>query len=170
MQLHQLSPKHNRSSRKRVGRGGNKGTYSGRGVKGQKSRSGRKPRPGFAGGDTTLAQRLPKQRGQTGKIDIKKGVKLARLRVKPITFNLKEIEKHFKTGEIVSPASLLNKGLIDKMKGRIPKVKILSQGGIKKDLKFRKVSLSKSTKTIVDKASGPTKSKPKPKTKTKKTK
>jgi len=143
MQLYQLSPKHNRPSRKRVGRGGKKGTYSGRGVKGQKSRSGKMPRPGFAGGDTTLAKRLPKQRGQTGKIKIKRGVKLARLRVKPITFNLKEIEKHFKTGEIVSPRSLLNKGLIDKMKGRIPQVKILSEGGIKKDLKFRKVGLSK---------------------------
>ena len=151
MQLYQLSPKHNRSSRKRVGRGGKKGTYSGKGVKGQKSRSGRKPRPGFAGGDTTLVKRLPKQRGQTGKVKIRRGVKLARLRVKPITFNLGEIEKHFKTGEIVSPQSLLNKGLIDKMKGRIPRIKILSEGGIKKDLKFRKISLSKKAKALVDK-------------------
>lgn len=153
MQLYQLSPKHNRSSRRRVGRGGKKGTYSGKGVKGQKSRSGKKPRPGFAGGDTTLVKRLPKQRGQTGKVKIKRGVKLARLRTKPINFNLEEIEKHFKTGEIVSPQSLLNKGLIDKMKGRIPRIKILSEGGIKKDLKFRKVNLSKKAKALVDKAS-----------------
>jgi len=41
MQLHQLKPNHKKKSRKRVGRGGKKGTYSGKGMKGQKSRAGK---------------------------------------------------------------------------------------------------------------------------------
>ena len=49
MQLHQINPTFKKKSRKRVGRGGKKGTYSGRGMKGQKSRSGKGPRAGFAG-------------------------------------------------------------------------------------------------------------------------
>lgn len=93
MRLHQLKPNLNKKSRKRVGRGGKKGTYSGRGMKGQKSRAGGKPRIGFAGGDTSLIKRLPKQRGQVGKTEIKKGTKLYRLRVKPVVFNLKDFNK-----------------------------------------------------------------------------
>ena len=149
MQLHQLKSTHKKKSRKRVGRGGKKGTYAGRGLKGQKARAGRKPRQGFAGGDTSLIKRLPKQRGQRGKLKIRQGRKSSRLRNKPIILNLKEIEKRFsakgglasgeKTGEVVSPQSLLKKGLIDKIKGRIPPVKILGKGEIKKKLKFKGV-------------------------------
>ena len=75
MQLYQLRTTNKKRSRKRVGRGGKRGTYSGRGLKGQKSRAGRKPRPGFAGGDTLLAKRFPKQRGQRGKLKIRQGRK-----------------------------------------------------------------------------------------------
>ncbi len=147
MQIHQLKPKYQKKNRKRVGRGGKKGTYSGRGMKGQKSRAGKKPRPGFAGGDTSLIKRLPKQKGSVGKVPIRRGVKPQR--VKPVIFNLSEIEKLFKSGEIVSPKTLLEKGLISKMKGRIPKVKILGQGKLKKNLKFVRVKLSKSVKEKV---------------------
>jgi len=94
MQLYQLKPTHQKKKPKRVGRGGKKGTYSGRGIKGQKSRAGRKPRPGFAGGDTLLIKRLPKQRGQRGKLKIRQGRKLSR-RLKPVILNLKDIEKKF---------------------------------------------------------------------------
>lgn len=116
-------------------------------MKGQKSRAGKKPRPGFAGGDTSLIKRLPKQKGSVGKVPIRRGVKPQR--VKPVIFNLSEIEKLFKSGEIVSPKTLLEKGLISKMKGRIPKVKILGQGKLKKNLKFVRVKLSKSVKEKV---------------------
>jgi len=142
MQLHQLKPSRSKKSRKRVGRGGKKGTYSGKGIKGQKSRAGRKPRLGFAGGDTSLIKRLPKQRGSVGKVPIKKGVKLAQLRTKPIIFSLREIEKVFKKGEIVSPKTLLKKGLLSKMKGRIPRVKILGKNETKKELIFRGIAFS----------------------------
>lgn len=59
MQLHTLKPLHSGRSKKRIGRGGKRGTYSGRGQKGQKSRAGRKIRPAMR----DLIQRIPKLRG-----------------------------------------------------------------------------------------------------------
>jgi len=59
MQLHEIQPIHKNKSKKRVGRGGKRGTYSGRGLKGQKSRAGRKIRPAIR----DLMQRTPKLRG-----------------------------------------------------------------------------------------------------------
>jgi len=151
MQLHQLKPIHKKKSRQRVGRGGKRGTYSGRGLKGQKARAGRKPRQGFAGGDTPLSKRLPKQKGSVGKVKIRRGSKSSRFRVKPIILNLRVLEKKFKTGEIVSQQSLLKKGLIDKIGGRIPKVKILGKGEIKKRLEFKGIELSKSLQEKIKK-------------------
>ena len=141
MQLHQLQPNTKRKSRKRVGRGGKRGTYSGRGVKGQKSRAGKKPRLGFAGGDTPFFKRLPKKRGQRGKLKIKRGVK--RKKQKPLIINLEKIEKVFKPGEIVSPKTLLEKGMIGKIKKKIPQVKILGKGELTKKLEFKDVLFSK---------------------------
>lgn len=154
MQLHQLKSIHKKKSRQRVGRGGKRGTYAGRGLKGQKARAGRKPRQGFAGGDTPLSKRLPKQRGSVGKVKIRRGSKLSRFRVKTFVLNLIDIEKKFKAGEIVSPQSLLKKGLIDKIKGRIPQVKILGKGEIKKKLEFKGVKLSKSVQEKIKKSLG----------------
>jgi large subunit ribosomal protein L15 len=152
MRLHQLKPVHQKKQPKRIGRGGKKGTYAGRGLKGQKARAGRKPRPGFAGGDTLLMKRLPKQRGQRGKLKIRQARKLSR-RLKPTILNLKDIEKKFsakggpvsggKSREIISPRSLLEKGLIDKIGKRLPPVKILGQSQLKKKLNFKDVRLSK---------------------------
>lgn len=56
-----------KTSRKRVGRGisAGGGKTAGRGTKGQKARTGKKIKPGFEGGQTKLAMRLPKARGFT---------------------------------------------------------------------------------------------------------
>jgi large subunit ribosomal protein L15 len=145
MQLHQLKLNSAKKAKKRIGRGGKKGTYSGRGIKGQKSRSGRHPRIGFVGGDRPLHKMVPKPRGERGSLDIKEGQKLSRLRLikKPVIINLDKIEEKFSEGEIVSPINLLKKGLIAKIKGRIPQVKILGRGELKKKLKFENVILSK---------------------------
>jgi large subunit ribosomal protein L15 len=65
---HQISPAPgSRRDRKRVGRGNasGHGTYSGRGLKGQKARAGGKMRPGFEGGQLPLIKRLPRKRGFT---------------------------------------------------------------------------------------------------------
>ena len=59
MQLHELRPTEERKAKKRVGRGGKRGTYSGRGMKGQKARAGRRIRPAMR----DLMQRTPKLRG-----------------------------------------------------------------------------------------------------------
>lgn len=146
MQIHQLKPRHKNKRRQRVGRGGKKGTYSGRGIKGQMSRAGRKPRPGFSGGDTPFFKRMPKQRGESGGLSLRKGVKNYRLRAKPVVLNLSAIEKNFTDREIVSPESLLKKGLINKIKGRTPRVKILAGGKISKEVVFKGVKLSKRIK------------------------
>jgi len=146
MQLHQINPTLKKKSRKRVGRGGKKGTYSGRGMKGQKSRSGKGPRAGFAGGDTTLLKRLPKKRGIVGKVEIKRGPKLSRLRINPVVLNLKDIKDNFKDGEVVSPKSLFEKKLISKINKKIPIVKILGEGELKGKLIFKGVKISKKVK------------------------
>lgn len=149
MQIHQLRPSQKSKPRQRVGRGGKKGTYSGRGMKGQKSRAGRKPRPGFAGGDTTLVKRLPKKRGTVGKVPIRKGIRPSRNRTKPVILTLGDLEESFKAGEIVSPKTLLKKGLVGRIKGRVPKIKVLKKGEIKKKLIFKGIKFSKSAYEVV---------------------
>jgi ribosomal protein L15 len=59
MQLYQLKPIHPRISQKRVGRGGKRGTFSGKGTKGQHARAGHRIRPA----ERDFIQRLPKLRG-----------------------------------------------------------------------------------------------------------
>jgi len=133
MQIHQLQPKNKRKTKKRVGRGGKRGTYSGRGVKGQKSRAGtRKGQPIIR----ELIKRYPKLRGyrQNPQNEFE------------IAVNLSEIDKHFEKGEIVSPASLIKKGVIAKIKGRKPEVKILGRGKLTKKLEFKDVKMSKTVK------------------------
>jgi len=88
MQLHELKPDHKNKTKKRIGRGGKRGTFSGKGVKGQKSRAGRKIRPGTR----DLIQQIPKLRGarNTGprgrnKVDTRVGQKQKDTNVKEIT-------------------------------------------------------------------------------------
>ena len=129
MQFHQLSPKTKLKHGKRIGRGGKRGTYSGRGIKGQKARAGHKIRPA----ERELLKKIPKLRGY----------KFKSFRKKPEVVNLVEISKKFKTGETVSPESLLKAGLVHRIKGRMPRVKVLGQGVIKKKLIFKDVMFSK---------------------------
>ena len=151
MQIHQLKPKFNKKLRKRVGRGGKKGTYSGRGIKGQNSRSGKGPRAGFAGGDTTLLKRLPKKRGVVGKVKIKRGSKLSRYKINPVILNLKDIEKNFKDGDIISPKILLDKKMINRVSKRIPRIKILGVGEFKNKFIFKGIKTSKKVGEILKK-------------------
>lgn len=118
MQLHQLKPKSKNKSKKRVGRGGKRGTYSGRGIKGQKARSGRRIRPQWR--DTL--KKIPKKRGYRVKAIFQKAVVL----------NLKNLEKNFREGDEISPKILVQKGLVPRISGKIPKVKILGEGEVNK--------------------------------------
>jgi len=139
MQLHELKPIHKLKAKKRVGRGGKRGTYSGRGIKGQKSRSGSKRKPGFEGGKTPLWRQLPKKKG------------FKSIHLKPTIVNLDVLEKNFSDGDLVIPRRLLKKGLIDNIKTG---VKILGQGEIKKKLIIKDCFISKSAKEKIEKAGG----------------
>ncbi|OGZ18785.1 MAG: 50S ribosomal protein L15 [Candidatus Nealsonbacteria bacterium RBG_13_42_11] len=142
MQLHQLKPIHKPRKKRIVGRGGKKGTYSGRGTKGQKARESLNLKPLIR----DLIKRYPKLRGhrQRSKIRIQKSVVL----------NLDVLEKNFKDEEKITPKTLLEKRIISKIKGDIPKVKILGDGEIKKPLIFEGCGVSKSAKEKIEKAGG----------------
>lgn len=143
MKLHELAPKIKKPSRKRKGQGnatGN-GTYAGRGCNGQNSRSGGGVRLGFEGGQTTLIQRMPKNKGFRN-IN----------RVESKVIKLGQLEEFFKDGEKVSLASLLEKGLIGKNDG---KVKILSEGDLTKKVTIEAGILSSVTaKAAIEKVGG----------------
>ena len=142
MQLHQIKLTIKRKNKKRVGRGGKRGTYSGKGLKGQKSRAGAGIKPGFRGGDTPLWKKFPKARGASKKVDAKgRGFQLRH--PKPDVVNLRDLNKRFSDGDVVSPRSLMEKRLVKKTKHG---VKILGKGELKKKLIFKGVAMSKSAK------------------------
>lgn len=140
MQLHQLTPKYKTKKRKRVGRGGKRGTYSGKGQKGQKSRSGRKLQPVVR----EIIKRYPKLKGYKRKI----------FRKEISSINVGTLEKAFESSQEVSPAILIEKGLIQKTKGKIPRVKILGNGKLTKSLLVKNCLVSKSAKEAIEKAGG----------------
>ena len=134
MQLHELKPKYKSKKKKRIGRGGKRGTYSGRGIKGQKARAGRKIRPELR----DFIKKIPKKRGYRFKAG-----------PKPQVVNLKDLEKYYKEEEIVTPETLLKKGLIAKVKGRMPEVKILGRGKLNKKLEIKDCKASKKVHEMV---------------------
>ena len=140
MQLHELQRKHKNKGKKRVGRGGKKGTYSGKGNKGQKSRAGRKMVPIIR----ELIKRYPKL----------KGYKSFRMEDYSAVVNLDVLEKTSKDGETINPENLIKKGLISKIKGKAPKVKILGTGKLTKKLVVENCKTSKSAKEAIEKAGG----------------
>ena len=145
MQIHEIKPTTKKKRKKRVGRGGKRGTYSGKGIKGQKSRAGAGIKPGFRGGDTPLWKKFHKARGASKKVDAKKrGFQLRH--PKPEVVNLRDLNKRFSEGEIVSPKTLLEKRLVKKIKHG---VKILGKGELSKKLMFKDVQMSKSVKERV---------------------
>lgn len=153
MDLSNLKPNTPRKSLKRVGRGGKRGTYSGKGTKGQKSRAGAGIKPGFRGGDNRIWQLFPKQRGASkkpGGSGMYAKHRFYQLRHdKPSIANLKEFNK-FNDGEVVSPKALFDRGILDKIK----EVKILGDGELTKKLVFDEFKISKSAREKITKAGG----------------
>ena len=140
MQLHELKPKHKNRSKKRVGRGGKHGTYSGKGIKGQASRAGRKMVPIIR----ELIKRYPKL----------KGYRSFAIENYFAVVNLEVLEKTSKDGETINPENLIKKGIISKIKGRTPKVKILGTGKLTKKLVVENCRASKTAKEAIEKAGG----------------
>jgi large subunit ribosomal protein L15 len=130
LSLSSLKPAQPRKSAKRVGRGlgSGKGRYSGRGLKGQKSRAGsHKMRAGFEGGQMPAYMRLPKERGSTSKDAMPIGP--FRTFTQPV--NVRDLEARFEAGDVITPETLKERGLISNT--RID-VKILGQGDLTKKL------------------------------------
>lgn len=138
--IHQIKPKTQRKRQKTVGRGGKRGKTSGRGHKGQKAHAGGRIRPEMR----DIIKRFPKKRGYRFKS----------FRSKPATVSIADIARVFKSREEISPKSLVEKKLIDKEGGRIPKVKILSDGEIKKKITVSDCLLSKTAAEKIKKAGG----------------
>ena len=122
-----------------MGRGGKRGTYSGRGVKGQKSRAGARIRPAIR----DFIQQIPKLRGDSSNTGAPSG---SYNKVIVETVSLDTIIRIFKEGGTVSPVILHEKGLVRRVRGRIPRVKILGGGTIPKNIVIKDCLLSKSIK------------------------
>jgi len=139
MQLHEVKPKKKQRVAKRIGRGGKKGTYSGRGMKGQKSRAGFRIQPRVR----EMLKKYPKMRGYR-----RSG------RKKAISVNLATLEKSFAKGETVNPGVLAQKKIVRSVKGRSFAVKILGDGQIIKALIVENCTVSQSAKEKIEKVGG----------------
>ena len=89
-------------------------------------------------------KRYPKLRGY--RFNAKEG--------KPTVINLETLEKKFQENEVVSPKTLLQKRIIRRIKGKLPEVKILAKGAIKKSIIFENCQFSKKAKEEIEKAGG----------------
>lgn len=143
MQTHQIKRRNPNKKEVKVGRGGKRGKTAGRGTKGQLARSGRKLRPELR----DIIKKLPKMRGR-GKNSF------LSIQEKPICLSLRDIDLNFSKGDEVNPATLIIKGLLKQRKGVTPKIKVLSNGEITKNLKFSRCAVSKGARRKIEKAGG----------------
>lgn len=130
-----------RKDRKRVGRGdgSKKGSFSGRGCKGQKSRSGHRMKPGFEGGQLPIIKRLPSKRGFTNIFKTEYAL-----------VNLDDLAS-FATGTIVTTEELVKAGVIHSTQKPL---KVLGSGEIAKALTVKANKFSASAKSKIEAAGG----------------
>src|ERR687891_673723 len=150
LSLSTLKPAQERRARKRVGRGlgSGKGRYSGRGIKGQKARSGsHKMRVGFEGGQMPVYMRLGKQRGPYSKDAMPMGPH----RTETVPVNLRDLERVFDAGADVTLEALIEKGLI---KNTRTDVKVLGNGELTKRLTVTAHAFSASAREKIEGAGG----------------
>ena len=140
VQIHDVKPNTKKKAKKRVGRGGKRGTYSGRGMKGQKSRAGRNMRPEMR----DIIKKLPKKRGY----------RFSSIKEKPELVNLSVLESNFNENDKITPTALLEKKIIRKKKGKMPAVKLLGTGNITKKLLVSECQISGAAKEKIEKAGG----------------
>jgi large subunit ribosomal protein L15 len=150
LSLSNLKPASARKAPKRVGRGmgSGKGRYSGRGVKGQKSRAGsHKMRAGFEGGQMPVYMRMGKQRGSTSK----DAMPIGPHRTVTQEVNVRDLERVFEPGAEVTPDVLKEKGLIRSL--RID-VKVLGEGTLTKTLSVTAHRFSQAAREKIEAAGG----------------
>jgi len=142
MQINTLQLKNKKKKRKTIGRGGKKGTYSGKGNKGQKARSGAHVDPLFEGGRSTLIDHMKKKRG------------FKALDKKLATVSLAKLENKFPDGAVINKDALIKSKIIDRIDAE-KGIKIL--GGDKITKKFtidKEIKLSASAKEAIEKSGG----------------
>lgn len=137
MQIQDLKVTIKRKARRRVGRGGKRGTYSGRGIKGQKARTNKRLKLKRIG--SALGRHLPKLGGFVSK------------HPKAQAVDILTLEKMFGAGEKVNPKTLKNKGII---KDTNRPVKILGNGKISKKFVIEQCLVSESAKEQIKKSGG----------------
>ncbi len=149
--LHNLSPAPgSRHARKRVGRGNGSGSgkTSGRGQKGQKSRSGsHNMRPGFEGGQMPLYMRTGKLRGP----HMKKSMPMGPFRTRNEIVNVETLGERFEAGTEVTPALLIAAGVL---KNVHDPVKVLGRGELAHALHVHANHFSASARTKIEAAGG----------------
>jgi large subunit ribosomal protein L15 len=149
LNLSSLEPAQSAKAHKRIGRGlgSGKGRYSGRGIKGQKARSGsHKMRAGFEGGQMPIYMRVGKQRGATSK----DAMPIGPFRTSTAPVNVGSLDR-FDDGAEVTPEALVEKGLIRNTK---TDVKLLGNGELKKKLTIRVHAISATAREKVEAAGG----------------
>jgi large subunit ribosomal protein L15 len=150
LNLHSLKPAQPRKARKRIGRGMGSGTgrYSGRGIKGQKSRAGSHKLPaGFEGGQMPIDMRLGKLRGNTSA----DAMPIGPFRTYSQPVNLRDLDARFEKGDEVTPETLKAKRLIRKVS---VDVKVLGVGELSKALTVSAHGFSKTAKEKIEAAGG----------------
>ncbi len=142
MKLHELSPAVGATKEvKRIGRGhgSGQGKTAGKGHKGQWARSGGGVKPGFEGGQTKLAMRIPKR----GFNNI--------FAAEYATVNVSDLEARFESGAVIDGAALVKSGLLKKT---LDGVKVLGSGEITKSFTVKAVKFSKAAAEKIEKAGG----------------
>ena len=149
LSLSNLQPAQPREDRKRIGRGlgSGKGRYAGRGVKGQKARSGsHKMRAGFEGGQMPIYMRLGKLRGSTSA----DAMPIGPFRTSTQPVNVRDLDR-FEAGDEVTPETLVEKRVI---KNTRTDVKLLGVGEVTKKLTVRVHAISASAREKIEAAGG----------------
>ena len=142
MMEHQLAPtKGARKNRKRVGRGdaAGQGSTAGRGMKGQKSRSGSGPPIWFEGGQLPLIKGLPMKRGFHN-----------RFKTYYALVKLETLER-FDAGERITPELLLEKGYLRNLNRP---VKVVGDGEISKAVTVVAAKFTRTAKDKIEAAQG----------------
>lgn len=137
MQIHELTLSKKRKRGQRVGRGGKRGIYSGRGNKGQRARTNHRLKLKRIG--SGLARHIPKLGG------------FASLRPRAVAVDIKRLEEKFSNGELVTPVSLKSKGIIKSI--QYP-VKIVGNTDLSKKLTVKDCFTTVSSKKSIEKAGG----------------
>lgn len=143
MMEHQVAaPKGARRSRKRVGRGDSAGggSYAGRGMKGQKSRSGPGVRPGFEGGQMPLIKGLPMKRGFNN-----------RYKTYYALVNLETLQERFEAGARVTPETLHRLGIVRRT--RLP-LKVVGDGELNQAITVAAHKFTASARAKIEAAGG----------------